>query len=94
MEPLKPLEHKNLMPYVSDLSEHWQLIGAYCGLQSEVEKLKQESDTADNRLINLLYQWLQRGGDTCTWDVFISITVAVGKRKVAQKIEKDVFGSE
>ena len=94
MEPLKPLEHKNLMPYVSDLSEHWQFIGGYCGLQREVEKLKQESDTADNRLSHLFYVWLERGGDTCTWAFFISIPVAVGKGKVVQKIEKDVFGSE
>ena len=82
------------MPYVQDLSEHWQLIGGHCNLHSEVEKLKQESDTADNRLSHLLYVWLQRGGDKCTWDFFIHITVAVGKRKVAQEIEKDVFGSE
>ena len=94
MEPRKPLEHKYLMPYVSDLSEHWQIVGGHCGLQSEVEKLKQDSNTADDHLSHILYQWLQKGEAPHTWDFFIDVVASVGKEKVAQRIEKDVFGSE
>ena len=84
----------NLMLYVRDLSEHWQMIGAHCGLQSEVEKRKLESDTADNHLSHILNEWLQNGVAPRTWEFFIDVAVLVGKGTVAQRIEKDVFGSE